>query len=364
MRTRLPEIGVLISVVAIAACDEKKTPSPSKSAAPAATKSAPAPAKLTLPHDLGQVAIPQDNPQTAAKVKLGHQLFFDKRLSKDGSRSCYSCHMNENGNGGKEPMAIGAGEKQLTRHSPVIWNVGYLGSFYWDGRAGSLEAQAKGAWGGGNMGVGKDNLEKKAKEIEKIADYKKQFSAVFPKEGVTPDTIAKAIASYERTLLCNDTAYDKYAKGDKKALNDDQIKGLELFMGKAGCSVCHAPAHFSTAYGVKEGVYFNTGIGTKDKKEDEVDVGRQKISEKDADWAAFKVPTLRNISKTAPYFHDGSVATLDEAVKIMASGGHKNKNLSPVLTDKKLTDAEVKSIVAFLGGLDCGKTLEEPELPK
>ncbi|HMR80432.1 MAG TPA: cytochrome c peroxidase [Polyangiaceae bacterium] len=364
MSTRLPKIGVLICVTTIAACDEKSTPQATTGTPPASASAAPTVTKLTLPHDLGQVSIPQDNPQTEAKVKLGHQLFFEKRLSKDGSRACYSCHMNENGNGGKEPLAVGAEEKPLTRHSPVIWNVGYLGAFYWDGRSGSLEAQAIGAWSGGNMGVGKDNLDKKAKEIEKIADYKKQFDEVFPKEGVTPDTIAKAIAAYERTLICNETSYDKYAKGDEKALSKDQVQGLELFMGKAGCSVCHAAPHFSTAYGVKEGVYFNVGIGFKDKKDDDVDPGRKKVSEKDADWAAFKVPTLRNITKTAPYFHDGSVATLEEAVRFMASGGGKNKNLSPVLTDKKLTDPEVKSIVAFLGALDCGKTLEEPVLPK
>jgi len=316
-----------------------------------------------LPAGLGAVPAPADNPQTDAKVKLGHRLFFDERLSVDGSRACYSCHQNENGNGGKDPLAVGAGEKMLTRHSPVIWNVGYLAELYWDGRSKSLEAQATAAWAGGNMGVGNENLEKKAAEIAALEGYEAQFAEAFPGEGVTPTTIVKAISAYERTLVCDDTAYDKYAKGNDDALTGEQKKGLELFMGKAACATCHAPPHFSTAYGGPQGTYFNVGIGTKDKKEEEIDVGRAKVSNQPGDWAAFKVPTLRNVAKSAPYFHDGSVAKLEDAVRVMATGGYANKNLSPLLVDRKLSDAEVKEIVAFLGALDCNRTLEEPKLP-
>jgi cytochrome c peroxidase len=309
------------------------------------------------------MAIPADNPQTPEKVALGHQLFFDVRLSVDGSRSCYSCHQNEDGNGGHDPIAIGAGDKKLTRHSPVIWNVGFLPAHYWDGRAASLEAQATGAWSGGNMGVGKENLEKKAAEIAAIAGYKAAFDAAFPGEGVTPTTVVKALAAYERTLVCDDTAWDKAQKGDAAALTDVQKKGQDLFMGKAGCVACHAPPFFSTAYQAPGGAYFNIGIGTAGKAEAEVDVGRFSVTKADADWAAFKVPTLRNVGKTAPYFHDGSVATLKEAVKLMASGGIKNKNLTPLMTDKQLNAEEVDVIVAFLGALDCNKTLDKPTLP-
>lgn len=316
-----------------------------------------------LPASLGAVTAPADNPQTEAKVKLGHQLFFDKRLSVDGSRACYSCHMNEDGNGGKDPLAIGAGDKMLTRHSPVIWNVGYLAELYWDGRSKSLEAQATAAWAGGNMGVGNENLEKKAAEIAAIEGYKAQFDAVFPGEGVTPTTIVKALSAYERTLVCDDTAYDKYAKGDAEALNAEQKKGLDLFMGKAACVTCHAPPYFSTAYGGPQGTFYNVGIGTQGKKEEEVDVGRAKVTTQPGDWAAFKVPTLRNIAKSAPYFHDGSAAKLEDAVRVMAGGGYPNKNLSPLVVDRKLSDAEVKQLVAFLGTLDCDKKLDEPKLP-
>jgi cytochrome c peroxidase len=309
------------------------------------------------------MAIPADNPQTPAKVALGHQLFFDTRLSVDGSRSCYSCHQNEDGNGGHDPIAIGAGDKKLTRHSPVIWNVGFLPAHYWDGRAPSLEAQATGAWSGGNMGVGKENLDKKAAEIAAIPGYKAAFDAAFPGEGVTPTTIVKALAAYERSLVCDDTAWDKAQRGDAAALGEVQRKGQDLFMGKAGCVACHAPPFFSTAYQAPGGAYFNIGIGTAGKAEADVDVGRFSVTKADADWAAFKVPTLRNIARTPPYFHDGSVATLKEAVKLMASGGIKNKNLTPLMTDKQLSDDEVDAIVAFLGALDCNQSLATPTLP-
>ena len=308
--------------------------------------------------------LPEDA-QRAEKIALGHALFFDKRLSVDGSRACYSCHMNEDGNGGHDPIAIGAGDKPLTRHSPVIWNVAYFkNSLYWDGRAATLEDNAKAAWGGGNMGVGKENLEKKAAEIGKIAGYKKLFAAAFPKEKkVTPDMVASALSEYERTLICNDTAYDKYAGGDKAALSDQQQRGLDLFLGKAQCAVCHAPPFFSTAMGVDGGAYFNIGIGTAGKAEADVDVGRMKITNVEADWGAFKPPSLRNIGKSAPYFHDGSVKTLEEAVKLMATGGIANKNKTQLLADRGLSEAELADLVAFLRGLDCGGKLEEPKLP-
>ena len=320
--------------------------------------------KMTLPADFPQMKIPANNPQSDAKIALGHQLFFDKRLSVDGSRACYSCHMNENGTGGADPIAIGAQDKKLTRHSPMLWNVGYLSRFYWDGRAESMEAQVKGAWGGGNMGVGKENLDKKAKEIGKIAGYKTQFDAVFKEEGATADTVAKAISAYMRTLVCNDTAYDKYAKGDKKALNDTQKQGLALFMGKGVCTACHTPPFFSSAYLLQDGTYFNVGAGMQGKAEADVDVGRKAVTEKESDWAAFKVPSLRNVSKTAPYLHDGSKKFLPDAVRFMAGGGFANKNRSPLMTDKQLSDAEIKDLVAFLGALECGGKLEEPKLPE
>jgi cytochrome c peroxidase len=306
-----------------------------------------------------------DDPKRAEKVALGHALFFDTRLSVDGSRACYSCHQNEDGNGGRDPLAIGPGDKPLPRHSPVIWNVGYFkNSLYWDGRAPTLEENAKAAWAGGNMGVGKENLEKKAAEIGKIKGYQKLFAAAFPGEKkVTPDMVASALSEYERTLICADTAYDRYAAGDKTALSEEQQRGLDVFLGKAQCAVCHAPPHFSTAMMVDGGAYFNVGIGTAGKAEADVDVGRMKVTNNAADWAAFKPPSLRNVAKSAPYFHDGSVKTLEEAVKLMATGGIDNKAKTSLLADRKLTEAEMADLLAFLKGLDCGGKLEQPKLP-
>jgi len=369
-------LWVGMSLTALVACKQpdrtKETEAAASASAAAAAAAAAASAeaegsaidKMTLPAEFPPMKIPEDNPQTDAKVALGHQLFFDKRLSVDGSRACYSCHMNENGTGGADPIAIGAQEKKLTRHSPMLWNVGYLSRFYWDGRADSLEAQTKGAWGGGNMGVGKENLDTKAKEIGKIAGYKKQFDEVFKGEGATADTVAKAVAAYMRTLVCNDTKYDKYAKGDKKALDDAQKKGLALFVGKAGCTACHTAPFFSSAYLLPEGTYFNVGTGLEGTPTEEVDIGRKAVTEKASDWAAFKPPSLRNVTKTAPYFHNGSKKTLDEAVHFMASGGYKNTNRSPLMVDRQLSEDEIKSLVSFLGALECGGKLEEPKLPE
>jgi cytochrome c peroxidase len=348
----------------VAGCDKKPAPGPgaSASAVGSAAPTGPPVDHAGLPHGLGKPKIPADNPQTEAKVKLGHQLFFDPRLSGDGKLSCYSCHRNEDGNGGRDARAVGAHGKQLPRHSPVIWNVAFLPELYWDGRSSSLEAQAKAALVGGNLGVTEKGFPDKAKELAKIPGYQQQFDAVFPGEGVTPANIVKALAAYERTLICDDTRYDRFAKGDRSVLTPEEQRGLGLFMGKGQCTACHAPPFFSTAYGA-QGTYYNIGVGTQQEKKEQIDVGRRKVSGSEADFAAFKVPSLRNVAKSPPYFHDGSVATLTEAVALMAKGGIDNERKSPLLTDRKLEATELGAIVAFLGALDCNARLEEPKLP-
>jgi len=362
-------LSLLLSICLAIGC--KRAPNESSSgetaAAPSAAAVQPAAAKppgvdeMKLP-TLPELSAPESNPGTPAKVDLGHRLFFDPRLSGDGKLSCYSCHQNEHGNGGGTPLAIGAYGKTLPRHSPVIWNVGYLPKLYWDGRSDSLEAQALAAWIGGNLGVGKENVDKKAKEIAALPEYKARFEAAFPGEAISPDLVTKALAAYERTLICKDTAYDRFAKGDKAALSSEQKAGLGLFMGKGLCTACHAPPHFSTA-SFGEGAFFNVGVGTKDVAEKDIDVGRMKVTEKEQDFAAFKPPTLRNVSESAPYFHDGSVATLKDAVKFMATGGHDNKNKTPLMRDRGLTDAELDQLVAFLGALKCEGRLTPPAAP-
>lgn len=332
--------------------------------APATATAAPLPPLPPVPESppaLGSLGVPKDNPTTPVKVRLGNLLFFDARLSADGTRSCYSCHDNADGTGGHDPLAVGAKGAKLSRHAPIMWNVGYLPKLYWDGRSDSLEAQMKGAWSGGNMGVGQDGLGAKAKEIGALPEYQALFTAAFPGEDVTPDTVAKAVAAYERTMLCGDTAFDKFSRGDKTALSDEQAKGLALFGGKAACNACHTPPFFSDAYTTDGGAFHNVGIGTKGKAEADVDVGRAKVSKSDADWAAFKTPTLRNVTRSAPYFHDGSAATLEEAVTTMAGGGIANKHKDAKLVDKKLKKDEITSLVAFLGALECKGVLAQPQ---
>jgi cytochrome c peroxidase len=315
------------------------------------------------PKSLGKPRVPKDNEFSPEKAELGRMLFFDKRLSADGSRSCYSCHLNEDGTGGHLPTAIGAGDKPLPRHSPVLWNIAYLPRLYWDGRAESLEAMAKGAWAGPNLGVVAEAQEAKAKELGAIPGYQDAFARAFPGEGATPENIVKAIATYERTLYCGATAFDRFDAGEASALNDEQKAGWKLFTGKAACNQCHVPPFFSDAFAAEQGVYHNVGIGIEGKRKEDVDPGRSAISKNPSEWAAFKTPSLRNVSKTPPYFHDGSIAKFEDAVRFMAGGGFPNENRDPRLTDRKLGDAEIAQLVAFLGSLECDGVLEEPKLP-
>ena len=299
-----------------------------------------------LPAGLGEPPVPEDNPMSAAKVALGHRLFFDKRLSVDGSRSCYSCHQNHLGNADGRARALGPGDKELPRNTPTIWNVAYHGSYYWDGRAPSLEKQMVGAWKGGNMGVG-DGVDAKAAEIGALPDYRDDFRAVFglgEGEAVTPDHVAKAISAYERTLLCGGTPWDR------NALDGAALRGWELFRGKGSCTTCHSGPTFS------DGQFHNVGVGVP--AEGEGDLGRGAITKDPADNYRFRTPTLRGVADTAPYFHDGGVADLREAVKHMAGGGDRTiPGLDPNFVDRGLTDPELDDIVAFLRTLTCPNDL-------
>ena len=301
-----------------------------------------------LPRGMKAPSVPSDNAMSAEKVELGHQLFFDKRLSVDGTRSCYSCHQNELGNADGRERALGPGDKLLARNTPTIWNVAYHAELYWDGRAGSLEKQMIGAWKGGNMAVGEAGLAAKAAEIGALPEYRAQFRKVFgigEAEAVTPEQVAKAVSAYERTLLCGDTAWDS------NTLEPAAQRGWELFRGKAACGTCHSGENFA------DGLYHRVGVGVPESGEGG-DLGRFDASKAEADRYKFRTPTMRNIGKTAPYFHDGSVADLRAAVKLMAAGGDRRvKDIDANLTDRGLSDAEVDDLVAFLRALDCPGSL-------
>lgn len=302
-----------------------------------------------LPRGLKAPAVPEDNAMSQAKVELGHQLFFDKRLSVDGTRSCYSCHQNELGNADGRAKALGPGDKILARNTPTIWNVAYFAESYWDGRAKGLEKQMIGAWKGGNMGVGEPGLAAKAAEIGALPEYAGKFRAAFglgAADPVTPEIVAKAVSAYERTLLCGASPWDT------STMAPEAQRGWELFRGKAACATCHSGENFS------DGLYHRVGVGVPESGEGG-DLGRFDATKADADKYKFRTPTLRNVAKTAPYFHDGSEKDLRAAVKQMAAGGNRKiKELDSNLLDRALTDAEVDDIVAFLRVLDCPGTLE------
>ena len=307
------------------------------------------------------MAVPDTNPMTAEKVELGKQLYYDSRLSGDGVRSCYGCHLKENGLTDGKPLAIGAFDKTLTRSSPTLWNIGYHSEFYWDGRSGALEAQVKGAWGGGNMGAsgndGAPSMDDICATLNEIAGYKEQFQNVFGGDA-TPDNVAMAVASFMRTIVAADSAWIRFRGGDTSALSEQAQRGWEIFSEKAKCTNCHDGLLLTDLQ------YHNVGIGM-DK--DNPDVGRGKVSGDEKDTGAFKTPTLMDISKSEPYMHDGSVETLEEAVDLMTSGGKANdwldeENLKDA-KDANLTDDEKADIVAFLRALDVDYTVMEPTLP-
>jgi cytochrome c peroxidase len=288
---------------------------------------------------------------TPEKIALGRQLFFDERLSADGSKSCYSCHVCEHGLTDGLPKAIGVGNKQLPRSSPTLWNIGYHQEFYWDGRSPSLEKQALAAWTGANMGAKADEVVAK---LNALADYKSQFQKVFQNDA-TPDNVVKAIAAFERTIISGNTAWDRWKAGDNTALSQSAWRGWNIFQA-IKCNNCHDGVLFTDQQ------YHNIGIGMDQK---EPDVGRFKVSNNPQDTGAFKTPTLRDIEKSAPYFHDGSAKTLEEAVDIMLGGGKPNqyldkKNLQP----HKLLPEQREDLLNFLRSLTVDCKLTKPPLPQ
>ena len=294
--------------------------------------------------------VPEDNPMTAEKAAVGRQLFFDKRLSGDGTLSCYSCHLNEQGLSDGRPTAVGAFNKQLTRNSPTLWNIGYHPEFYWDGRAKSLEAQALAAWKGGNMGADPDVIVAK---LNSIQGYQDQFQQVFG-EDATPENVAKALACFMRTITSQDTPFDRWQSGDESAVGEAAKRGYDVFQ-RAKCDNCHSGVFFSSLQ------FYNVGIGMD---AEEPDVGRYKVTQVDKDMGAFKAPTLRDVADSAPYFHNGSVATLEETVRIMAGGGIDNPQLDRTNLEKAdLTDEEIADLLEFLKSLDEPTELKEPTLP-
>ncbi len=308
-----------------------------------------------------EMKIPADNPMTAAKVELGKQLYYDKRLSGDGSRACYSCHLAKKGLTDGLPIAIGAYNLKLTRSSPTMWNIGYHKEFYWDGRSKTLEAQAKAAWAGGNMGAagkdGKSSPDDICKKLDALEGYRKQFQDVFG-SGCTPDNASKALAAFMRTIVSDKSAWARFREGKQKALSPAARRGWKVFDEVAKCTNCHAGVLLTDLQ------FHTVGIGWDAKKKEFADVGRFKVTNDEKHKGAFKTPTLLDISESAPYFHDGSVATLEEAVDLMLSGGIRNPVGDPNLEPRKLTPKQKADLLAFLRALKADYRITQPQLPK
>jgi cytochrome c peroxidase len=308
-----------------------------------------------VPAGLPEIKHPEDNPPTAAKIKLGKQLFFDKRLSEDNSISCASCHDPAKGWSNGDAVATGVGGAKGGRSAPTIINSAYVGMHFWDGRAKTLEDQA--------LGPIENPIEMKMKltdvvdRLNKIEGYKQQFQDVFGTD-VTKEGIAKAIAVYERTVLCGDAPFDRFKAGQKDALSEEAERGRKLFFGKAFCSACHSGPNFT------DHAFRNIGIGMDKENPDK---GREEISGLEGDRGSFKTPTLREIARTAPYMHDGSLKTLEEVVEHYAKGGIQNPWLSEDIFPLKLSEQEKQDLVTFLKeGLSSENYPEHtaPELPE
>jgi cytochrome c peroxidase len=307
--------------------------------------------KATVPRasQLPAMQHPADNPSTPAKVALGAQLFADPRLSGSGKMACQTCHYRHLGWTDAQVLSRKDDGNLNTRHTPSLYNVGYQTAWYWDGRATTLEGQVLAAW---RAQIGADPA-KISVLLNGVPGYRSQFQAVWGSEA-TPDNITKTLASFFRSLVSAQSAWDRYEAGDAKAVSADAIAGYKLFAGKGQCTACHTPPFFGNS------TFFNIGLEHGKAK---ADPGRFNVTKNEADRGAFKTPGLRSVELSAPYFHDGSAGTLNEAVRYMASGGRDDPHRSPLLKPTGLTEAEIDQIVAFLHTLTSTEGWQQPVLP-
>ncbi|MGD9636348.1 MAG: cytochrome-c peroxidase [Pirellulales bacterium] len=329
------------------------------------------------------------NPLTRAKIELGRQLFFDPRLSKDATISCASCHHPDFSYAKNTQFGEGVGGQLGGRNSPAAYNRILTSVQFWDGRAATLEEQAKGPIA--NPIEMSNTHDVCVSYLAEIPGYKLQFEKIFP-DGVNIENVAKAIASFERTLVTAPTPWDYYeqlrdfkkayaadledlealkeddpdlydeymtlkAASDAHPISESAIRGGELFFSdKTACTACHVGANFT------DELYHNLGVGMDAAKPD---VGRMEVTKNEKDRGAFKTPTIRNVSLTGPYMHDGSQKTLAEVVEWYDKGGHPNPNLDEKIKPLKLTAEEKADLVAFMEALtgDLPK-VESGRLPK
>ena len=307
-----------------------------------------APFQLTLPLGLEKdsLVIPEDNPLTKEKVALGKLLFFDKRLSANNTIACASCHLPSLAFTDGQPVSTGIHGQQGGRNAPTAINRVFSSAQFWDGRAATLEAQSVGPFINPVEHGFTDHDELVAK-VKSIAGYGPLFERVFGSPAITTDLIGKAIASFERTLLSGNSDYDRFGQGNEdQALSANAQNGFRVFLGKGQCLRCHFGFNFADEQ------YHNLGAGWDKKSKSFADVGRQAVTNKPEDIGAFKTPTLREIAKTAPYMHDGSLASLRQVIDFYDQGGLPNPQLDPVIKPLNLTEQEKEDVVEFMRSLN------------
>jgi cytochrome c peroxidase len=345
--------------------------------------------------------IPANNPITIEKVALGKALYFDKRLSADGTISCATCHDPANAFTDHRPVAIGVSNIAGVRNAPTILNAMFSAQLFWDGRAASLEEQAiQPLMNSFEMGM--INTESIVKRVEAIPEYRERFKRIFKTEYINLDTIAKAIATFERTQLSGNSPFDRFIAGDKSAITDIQKRGWELFRGKARCIECHSFS--STSPFFTDFNFHNTGVfrqdmdfeqlvklsreisksGTKSTvdtppigslqaesakpllahREGFSELGRYLVTKQPNDIGAFKTPSLRDIELTTPYMHNGSEKTLLDVAQFYNRGGNHNPNLDLRMQPLHLSDKEVNELVEFMRALTSDDVLRQCQQTK
>lgn len=307
-----------------------------------AQKDAPPKPPLGLP----PVHWPADNPYSKDKAELGRLLYFDTRLSSDRSVSCASCHEPQKAFTDRARFSTGIGKQLGGRSAPTVINRAYSTEQFWDGRAPSLEEQAKGPLANPLEMTAEKSADAAHKAcvdcLKGFPGYVRQFQKVFGTADFTIDHVAKAIATFERTVYSGNSRFDRYKAGDKQALTAEQARGMDVFFNKAACDSCHLGFNFT------DGSYVNIGIGMDRPSPD---LGRFMVTKREEDKGAFKTPSLREIEHTGPYMHDGSLKTLEEVVEHYNKGGIKNPYLDQRLKKLNLTDEDKKDLVAFLKAL-------------
>ena len=296
---------------------------------------------LQIPPGLDSyMPIPEENPLTPKKAALGRELFRDPLLSRNHQVSCATCHDPARGFSDNRPVAVGVFGRQGNRRVPRIVNRGYGKAFFWDGRIATLEEQVlQPILSAKEMDL---TLEEAVARLNGVPRYRQLFREVFERDISAPD-LARALASYVRTILAGDSAYDRHLQGKAEALSEESRQGLSIFRGKGNCTLCHLGPNLT------DESFHNTGIAWRDGRFD--DDGRHIVTRNDRERGSFKTPTLREVARTPPYMHDGSLPTLEEVIAYYDRGGNRNPQLDPEMRPLGLTEEEKRALAAFLRSL-------------